>query len=141
MVNQYRFRIILLIFILFSIYTFIFSESGLLERMRLSSRHLELQHNISLLKKSNEDLAQICSRYRAGDYSEREIVNSGLIYNGSKVIVFGDSYASKNPIPDDLNNNFELDPSHLRIIWIIISLMVLIYYVNRVRNRDEALDG
>jgi len=141
LVNQNRFRIILLIFILFSIYTFIFSESGLLERMRLSSRHLELQHNISLLKKSNEELAQICSRYRDGDYSEREIVNSGLIFNSSKVIVFGDSYASKNPIPYDLSNNFELDPSHLRIIWIIISLMILIYYVNRLKNRDEASDG
>ena len=64
-----------------------------------------------------------------------------LIYSGSKVIVFGDSYALKNPIPGDQLNNFELDPSHLRIIWIIISLMILIYYVNRIRNRDEALNG
>jgi len=141
LVNQSRFRIILLIFILFSVYTFIFSESGLLERMRLSSRYLELNQNITLLKKSNAELEQICSRYRAGNYSEREIVNSGLILNGSKVIVFGDSYAAKNTFPYDLNNNFELDPSHLRIIWIIISIMILMYYVNRIRNRDEALNG
>ena len=141
MVNQNRFRIILLIFILFSVYTFIFSESGLLERMRLNSRYLELQNRIVSLKKSNEDLGQICSRYRAGEYTEREFVNSGLIYNGSKVIVFGDSYALNNPLPYEIDNNFELDPSHLRIIWIIISLMILIYYLNRIRNRDEALDG
>lgn len=141
MVNQNRFRTILLIFILFSVYTFIFSESGLLERMRLNSRYLELQNSIATLKKSNVELEQICSRYRAGDYSEREIIDSGLIYNDSRVIVFGDSYAFKTPLPYDLNNNFELDPSHLRIIWIIISLMILIYYINRIRNRDEASDG
>lgn len=141
MVNQNRFRVILLIFILFSVYTFIFSESGLLERMRLNARYRELQQNILQLKKSNTELEQICSRYRAGDYSDREIVNSGLIYQSSKVIVFGDSYALNNTFPDELNNNFELDPSHLRIIWIIISLMILIYYVNRVRNRNEVLDG
>jgi hypothetical protein len=122
-------------------YTFIFSESGLLERMKLSSRYLELQQKIVQLKKSNVELEQICSRYREGDYSEREIVSSGLIYSGSKVIVFGDNYALKNPIPDDSPDNFELDPSHMRIIWIIISLMILIYYLNRIRNRNEALNG
>ena len=109
--------------------------------MKLNSRYLELQQKIIQLKKSNAELGQICSRYRAGDYSDREIVNSGLMYQSSKVIVFGDSYALNNTFPDELNNNFELDPSHLRIIWIIISLMILIYYVNRVRNRNEVLDG
>lgn len=141
MVNRNRFRIILLIFILFSVYTFIFSESGLLERMRLNSRYLELQHEISLLKKSNEELKELCSGYREGNYSEAEIISSGLIYSGSKVVVFNENYSSPRPLPDDLNNNFELDPSHLRIIWIIISLMILIYYVHRIRNRDDALDG
>jgi len=87
------------------------------------------------------ELSNICSRYRAGDYSEREIVNSGLIYNGGKVIVFSGSYAFKNPVPDDLNDKFELDPSHLRVIWIIISLMILVFYLNRIKNRDKALDG
>lgn len=141
MVNRNRFRIILLIFILFSVYTFIFSESGLLERMRLNSRYLELQQNLSSLKKSNDELGELCARYRGGDYSEADIINSGLIYSGSKVVVFNENYSSKSPISDELNNDFELDPSHLRIIWIIISLMILIYYVNRIRNRDEALDG
>lgn len=141
MVNRNRFRIILLIFILFSVYTFVFSESGVLERMRLSSKYQELQLHLSSLKKSNEELRLLCSRYRAGEYSEQDLISSGLIYSGSKVVVFNENYSSKSQIPDDLNNDFQLDPSHLRIIWIIISLMILIYYVNRLRNRDEASDG
>lgn len=141
MVNRNRFRIILLIFVLFSVYTFIFSESGMLERMRLNSRYLELQHNLSLLKKSNEEMKVLCSRYRSGDYSEKEIINSGLIYSGSKVIVFNENYSTKSTFSDEINNDFQLDPSHLRIIWVIISLMIIIYYVNRIRNKDEVLDG
>lgn len=141
MVNRNRFRIILLIFILFSVYTFIFSESGLLERMRLNSRYEELQQNLSSLKKSNEELKELCSGYRSGNYSEKDIINSGLIFTGSKVVVFEQNYSSKSPVYDDFDTDFQLDPSHLRIIWIIISFMILIYYINRLKNRDEALDG
>ncbi len=109
--------------------------------MRLSSKYQELQLHLSSLKKSNEELSALCSRYRAGEYSEQDLVSSGLIYSGSKVVVFNGNYNSKSQIPEDLNNDFQLDPSHLRIIWIIISLMIIIYYVNRLRNRDEASDG
>lgn len=83
----------------------------------------------------------LCSRYKSGDYSEKEIINSGLIYSGSKVIVFNENYSTKSTFSDEINNDFQLDPSHLRIIWVIISLMIIIYYVNRIRNRDEVLDG
>ncbi len=139
--NRNRFRVILLIFILFSVYTFIFSESGLLERMRLKLKYQEIQQNLSSLKKSNDDLKELCNRYRGGNYSEKEIINSGLIYSGSKVIVFNDNNSSKSIASDGFSRDFQLDPAHLRIIWVIISLMIIIYYINRIRNRDESSDG
>jgi len=141
LVNRNRFRIIFLIFVLSSVYTFVFSESGFLERMMLKARQMELQQNLAALKKSNEELKELSSRYRAGIYTEKDIINSGLIYSGSKVVVFKENYKSEKLFSEDISDNFQLDPSHLRIIWIIISLMILIYYINRIRSRDEASDG
>ncbi len=136
-----RFKLILLIFGLFSIYIFIFSESGLLERNRLKSKYELLQQKILQKKQANEQLQRRLEEYRAGNYSQSDIAASGLIYSDGKVIIFDENYKLKEENFPQKNMNFEVDLFHLRIIWIIISIMVVVYYINRIKMKEESSDG
>ena len=131
----------MLIFSLFSVYIFIFSESGLLERNRLKSKYELLQQRILQNKKAKDQLQKLLEEYRAGNYSQSDIAASGLIYSEGKVIIFDENYRLKEENLPQKNMNFEVDLFHLRIIWIIISIMVVVYYINRIKMKEESSDG
>ena len=141
MAGNNRFKLILLIFSLFSIYIFIFSESGLLERNRLKKKYEILQQKILQQKQANEKLQNLLAEYKAGRFSESDIASAGLIYSEGKVIIFDENYRLREePFPEK-DSVFEVDLLHLRIIWIIISIMAVVYYINRIKIREESQDG
>ena len=142
MVKKDRFRTFLLVFFLFSIYIFVFSESGILERNRLKNKFNLLDNRIALLKQESSELLNLYEKYSASQYSDIDIIRSGYIDNQAEIIIFKNSSAEEREgefsIPVDILN-FNLN--HLRIIWIIIASMIIIIYFTKYRTGEEFSDG
>lgn len=142
MAKRDRFKTFLLVFFLFSIYIFVFSESGLLERNRLKNRFDQLDQRLALLKQENSELQKLYQKYAASQYSDIDVVRSGYTYDQSRILIF-----AGNP-PEEKGNEFVLNrdflsfnSGHLRIIWVIISVMIIIFYFTKNRNGVEFSDG
>jgi len=113
----------------------------LLERNRLKKKYEILQQKILQQKQANEKLQNLLAEYKAGRFSESDIASAGLIYSEGKVIIFDENYRLREePFPEK-DSVFEVDLLHLRIIWIIISIMAVVYYINRIKIREESQDG
>ncbi len=137
LVKRNRFNTFLLVFFLFSIYIFVFSESGILERIKLNNRFDILDKRIGVLKQENSELNKLYENYAISKYSNLDIVRSGYTYHNGKILLFAEhgkeAKAGDLIIKEDLLN---FNYSHLRIIWLIISLMIIIIYLTRKTNEE-----
>ncbi|MCU0822503.1 MAG: septum formation initiator family protein [Spirochaetes bacterium] len=136
--NRYSF--IMLLSALFAVYCFIFGESGILERQRLADDRILLENRIKKLEKENNDLAGLSERYKKGEFLKEEATKSGYITEGEKVLFFKKASGKSEEIPaSKLNDDkFSVNTAHLRILWVVISLMVLlIYYIIRSKYKRE----
>lgn len=131
-----RFRSFVFVFALFIVYLFIFSESGLLERLKLNREYDLVKIRINRLENDNRILSDTIGKYSAGQYSEKDIIASGYVYGQGKVIHYPDS---KSAVPVDVTSGsiFELELSHLRIIWIIFSVVLAMYYFTRKKGEAQ----
>lgn len=124
-------------FFLFSIYIFVFSESGILERIKLNNKFDILDTRIGVLKQENSELHKTYENYSASIYSSIDIVRSGYTYNNGKILLFTghgeEDRVNDNIIKVDLVN---FNYSHLRIIWLLISTMIIIIYFTRNPNEE-----
>lgn len=113
--------------ILSSAYFFIFSKSGLLERMKLDNEKKSIITRAESLKAGNARLRKILDNYRAGVYPDSDMVTSGYTGPNEKIIVFRGfdtrTRESSNKKNDETFYIFDLGT--LRIIWIVISLLVM----------------
>ncbi len=137
LVKRNRFNTFLLVFFLFSIYIFVFSESGILERIKLNNRFDILDKRIGVLKQENSELNKLYENYAISKYSNLDIVRSGYTYYNGKILLFAEygkeAKAGDHIIKEDLLN---FNYSHLRIIWLIISSMIIIIYLTRKTNEE-----
>ena len=137
LVKRNRFRTFLLIFFLFSIYIFVFSESGILERIKLNNKFDILDKRIGVLEEENSELHKLYENYSASQYSSLDIVRSGYTYTNGKILLFSghgeEERVNDNIIKKDLLN---FNYSHLRIIWVLISSMIIIIYFTRNTNEE-----
>lgn len=127
-----RISLFILTFILFTIYCFVFGDSGILERRRLKNEKVNLENKIENLRKENARLKNLSERYRAGEFLKEEANRSGYIAPGEKVLFFnkkedfGDEKTKK--IQDVKDDGLILDVENLRILWIVFSIMILLIY-------------
>lgn len=108
--------------------------------MKLRGELESLNQRINGLEQENISLETDLGRYAAGDYSHRDIVGSGYVTNGGKIIRFSGNSEEGAPVSEKpgMNNRFELDLGHLRIIWILFSLVIAVYYFKkRTSGVDE----
>lgn len=101
--------------------------------MKLRGEFESLKQRINGLEQENRSLEAGLDKYSAGEYSDRDIVSSGYITNGGKIISFsgnqdGVQPYEKNPAVD---NRFEFELRHLRIIWILFSFIIAFYYFKK----------
>ena len=136
-----RFKTFLIIFLLSGLYIFIFSESGILERRALNKKYDRLNAKIDYIKKENDFLQKESGNYRSGLYRDNDIMGSGFVYKTGKLVYFKDSEKEIISRPDFDNDDPLISLDHLRLIWIIISLMVLFYHFLKNNNSDELNDG
>jgi len=140
LVKKDKFEAFLLIFFLFSIYIFIFSESGILERIKLNNKFEMLNKKISDLRDENIKLNNVLNNYSAGNYSDLDIIRAGYTGKDGSVLLF-------RGVPEEKGSDLKSDPDvlyfnydHLRIIWIIISVMVIIIFLTRKNDGNEFPD-
>ncbi len=136
-----RFKTFLIIFLLSGLYIFIFSESGILERRSLNKKYDQLTAKIDYIKKENDYLQKESGNYRSGLYRDNDIMGSGFVYKTGKLVYFKDAEKEIISEPDFDNNDPFISLDHLRIIWIIISLMILFYHFLKNNNNNELNDG
>ncbi len=135
-----RFKSILFFFILFSVYIFVFSESGLLERMKLGRDYDSLRQRIGRLENDNRELAGKIGRYSEGLYSDSDIIASGYVTGGGRIIRFDDA-GIKRQESSTGKSEFDLELGHLRIIWIIFSIVLVVYYYTKRKNEADNQHG
>jgi len=140
LVKKDKFGTFLLVFFLFSIYIFVFSESGILERIKLNNKFDLLNKRITDLKYENMELNESVQNNSAGNYSDSDILRSGYTGKGGNVLIFKGVPEEKKPdlVIDKDSFNFNYD--HLRIIWIIISVMIIIIFLTRKNDGNEFPD-
>lgn len=136
-----KFKTFVIIFVLSGLYIFVFSESGLLERRELNKKYDQLSEKIDYIKYNNLKISKECEKYRSGLYNSADIIGSGFVYKTGKLIYIEDS--QKESISGNVTNpeDFSISLEHLRIIWIIISVMFLSYYFLKNTKSDDLNNG
>jgi hypothetical protein len=101
-----------------------------------------LDNRIALLKQESSELQNLYKKYSAKQYSDIDIVRSGYIDNRAEILIFKNNAEEERKgefsIPGEILN-FNLN--HLRIIWIIISSMIIIIYFTKYSTGEEFSDG
>ncbi len=122
--------------ILFALYCFIFGDSGLIARMRLYEERDFLEQRIENLKMEQMSLKERLIRYRRGDFLKEEAIRSGYIDQGERILFLkGDRKAREaavEKVGDRIMHRVEL--SHLKIFWVVVSLMIMMFYLMRRRR-------
>lgn len=123
-----------------AVYFFAFSESGFLERRELGKNRKQLEGRIERLRDENARLRNVYARYRNGEFLEQEAHKAGYTASGRRVVFFRDG-GGTGEVKRKASEKVEMiisNVSHLRILWLVISaLAVLFYFTGAARNRKE----
>lgn len=147
-IRKNRSAFLFLVFILFGIYCFVLGDSGILERVKLSESKDKIKENISRLARENDRLKKeysVISNSRTNqDFYKKEASKSGYIAPGEKYLFLKSSSngeANKvNIKTTDNNDKYTVDISHLRILWIFASVMImLLYFWKRNKEKEDAV--
>ncbi|OHD70090.1 MAG: hypothetical protein A2W19_04675 [Spirochaetes bacterium RBG_16_49_21] len=137
--QQYRSIILIVAVVLAAVYFFILSKSGLLERLKLDEGKSHIVTRIENLKSENNLLRDRLKRYKQGEYPDTDILESGYLRPGGKVIFF-QGLENRIPPADD-EAPTEADSytrlPFLRLVWLAFSAAVLIGLIIYGRNKRE----
>jgi hypothetical protein len=116
--------------LLASVYFFIFSDSGLIERIALDKEKGHIAATIGALKSENKRLQRLLSNYRNGEYPDGDFADSGYIKNGSTILLFPGLKKSRAGIENVIQPGEAAVPlPYLRITWIAISSIIVIILI------------
>ena len=104
--------------------------------MSLLKEKGQIINRINILKYKNEELKDLLKRYKNGDLTKEEAVKTGYIYEGEKLLFFkeGEEYRKLSNGIKDNNEKYPVDLEHLRILWVVISFIIVLFYISK-RNK------
>lgn len=133
-----KFTLFLIAFILFSVYCFVFSESGVLERMKLQKEIAYIQHQIIQKQSEIKKFRELTSHGNPDNLLLKESINAGYVPRGAKVFEFQDKKEEPPHIQTSQLPGTEKFTQYIqygRILWVIFSVLIitgmLLYYRNR----------
>ena len=141
LVKRVKPKTFILIFILAGSYLFIFSENGILERRELQKKYNLMTEKIASIEESNSSLINECEKYRAGKFSDKDIAGSGFVHKTGKVMYIGDTENDQVKTNVTIYDEFTISLEHLRFLWIIGSIMILLVYFLKEYNKRKLADG
>ncbi len=136
-----KFKAFVLVFFLTGIYFFVFSESGFLERRELNKKFNALNEKIDYLKTENQKLSHEWEKYRSGNYDDNDVISSGLVSRTGKLLYINDKIKDDDRKSSIIQDDFTISLDHLRIIWILISIVTLFYYFLNKKKSEEIQNG
>jgi hypothetical protein len=134
-----KISLIILVAVLVSIYCFVFGESGVLERYGIEKKHDIIEKRINKLKFENLLLLKSLNEYKEGIISKEDFVRSGYAGSGEKIIFFHGSVSPRNMQADSGRESAPsamVDTQHLRILWIIVSILVIVLFYIKIRKNQ-----
>jgi len=136
-----NFQLFFLVFFLAGIYFFIFSSSGLLERIELGKKSQQLGNDISLLRNKLTLLNKKLEKYKFGYIKDDNLLNSGFIPKNSKLLfIRGNHKLKKTEISKKAIYKKNMSIYFLRIIWLLISFLLVLFFLIKVNNKQEDVE-
>lgn len=140
MVNYLRnILLFVLLFVLFGVYMFVFSESGILERREVKKKNEKLSNQIKDLKLKNIELSHLYNKYKDGLVADKDLLMWGYLPFDKSLIFVDNSnrLLHKNEKKYETKKS-KIEITHLRIIWVVLSvLIILLYFSKRSDMTDE----
>lgn len=95
---------------------------------------------MSELKTENRELESVYKEYLSGAISENDFQKSGYTGRGDRLLFFKGGAAKENKalpvLPEDENR---VNLGHMRLIWLILSALIMIFLLSRlIRNSESA---
>lgn len=122
-----------------AVYFFVFGESGLIERSVLVREQERLRQRIEILGEENAGLRGRYEKYKSGELLREEAHRAGYIENGARMVFLRSNdaapvHGAKNV--DDTGGAI-IELSHMRILWVVVSVLALLFYFARRTRLDE----
>lgn len=125
-------------FILFSVYAFVFSDSGILERMKLKKEIAYIQLQILQKQSEIQKFREMADKHNLDNLLFKESINAGYVPQSAKVFEFKDrniqNSRAQSFVPAS-NEKFTSYIKYGRILWIVFSVLIvlgmMLYYKNR----------
>lgn len=121
--------------ILLVLYCFLLSDSGLVARIQLDNDREHVQTRIQNLGEQRKELTKLMGQYRRGEFLREEALKSGYISSNERFLIFkgADNDLSKSHAPRE-SQAYDIELVHLKILWIILSLIILMFYIIRKKR-------
>jgi 4'-phosphopantetheinyl transferase EntD len=118
----------------------VFSDSGMLERMKLKKEIAYIQLQIIQKRSEIQKFREMTDKRNLDNILFKESINAGYIPQGAKVFEFKDrniqSSRAQSSVPVS-NEKFTSYIKYGRILWLVFSVLIvtgiLLYYRNRNR--------
>lgn len=135
-----KISLILLGAFFFSIYCFVFGQSGIIERTRLEREKEALSREIRNLERENRRLETVYAEYSSERMKVSECEKAGYISSGEKILFFtGMKKSSAAGAFSGMKNKINIDT--LRVIWISLSIVIIGVYCGVIlfKKKNEAI--
>jgi hypothetical protein len=127
----------------------VFGDNGILERNQLIKAKDEIKNNIAELTKENSNLQKeysvVSNNKTNGNFYKKEASRSGFIAGNEKYIFFKNGRSGKiKSEAMSKENNYPVEISHLRILWIVISVIITLFYFwhkNKENKVNKGVEG
>jgi len=137
-----KFRVFLLVIFLSGIYIFFLGDSGIIKRLSLLEKLAGIERKIDILKSDNQFLAQEIQGLKKSNFSTQDLLDNGFIGPDEKVLI-DPNQIGKITLPKKKHlvlvgskslGYFNLELKHLRILWIVFSVFLVLWYLSRNRK-------
>ena len=140
--KKYRSGLLIIVSIAFGVYCFVLGDNGVLERLKLIKSKQQISQNIANLQSENEALQNEYSIISKNDTNtevyKNEASGSGYIDPDEKYIFFKNEKKEEvfKPVKQEAEN-YPVKLSHLRILWGVASIMIILLYLARKKRAVE----
>lgn len=142
MTNRDKYLFFIIIALLASVYAFLFSSSGLLERIKLVKERTLLENQLVELRGERDRLEGELRLVKEGASFMNDAAALSLVKPGEKIILFGDKSvepAVRRNLPPP-KESFWNHLSGLRIIWVVISIIIIALYMIIIMKKNDKLE-